>query len=169
MSKQNDLRNIDGADSDVTIGQFIGRMMDVRGITVEEMAERLGISRQAIDYWRSGQSDPSPRRYGDIAEILGISVEELVARRMQPLENQAESRIRKELNSLSESLSSNIVTLLGVVVVVSCAVNLVSTTILFDFDQFELARLALWYIVNLVLIGVSSYIVFVVAKRPAKR
>ena len=49
-----------------------------RGLTQEELAEALFVSRTAISKWESGTSDPSTSNLFALAKLYGISVEELL-------------------------------------------------------------------------------------------
>ncbi len=48
------------------------------GMTQELLAERLGVSRQAVSKWEMGQSDPSTANLLALAQFFGVSVEELL-------------------------------------------------------------------------------------------
>ena len=47
-------------------------------MTQEFVAERLGVSRQAVSKWENGTSDPSTSNLLALAKLFGISVEELL-------------------------------------------------------------------------------------------
>lgn len=47
-------------------------------MTQEFVAERLGVSRQAVSKWENGTSDPSTSNLLALAELYGISPEELL-------------------------------------------------------------------------------------------
>ena len=48
------------------------------GMSQEELAEKLGVSRQAVSKWESGASDPSTANLIAIAELYGVSAEEIL-------------------------------------------------------------------------------------------
>ena len=52
-------------------------------MTQEELAEQIGVSRQAIAKWESGESVPDIERCRLIADTLQISLDELVGRAPQ--------------------------------------------------------------------------------------
>ena len=52
-----------------------------RGMTQEELAEKVGVSRQALAKWESGETVPDIDRAALTAEILGLSLEELVEKK----------------------------------------------------------------------------------------
>ena len=49
-----------------------------RGFSQEDLAERLGVSRQAVSKWETGTSDPSTSNLLALAKLYGISPEELL-------------------------------------------------------------------------------------------
>ena len=48
------------------------------GMSQEELAEKLGVSRQAVSKWESGASDPSTMNLMALAKLFGVSAEELL-------------------------------------------------------------------------------------------
>lgn len=54
-------------------------------LTQEELAERVGISRQAIAKWESGETMPDLERSRILAEIFGVSLDDLA--NYEPEEN----------------------------------------------------------------------------------
>ena len=47
-----------------------------KGLSQEELAFRLGVSRQSVSKWESGQSTPELERIIEIADLFGISLDE---------------------------------------------------------------------------------------------
>ena len=47
-------------------------------MTQEFVAERLGVSRQAVSKWENGSSDPSTSNLMALAKLYGVSVEEIL-------------------------------------------------------------------------------------------
>ena len=47
-------------------------------MTQEFVAERIGVSRQAVSKWENGTSDPSTSNLFALAKLYGVSVEELL-------------------------------------------------------------------------------------------
>ena len=48
------------------------------GMSQEELAEKLGVSRQAVSKWESGASDPSTANLLALAKLYGVPAEELL-------------------------------------------------------------------------------------------
>lgn len=57
------------------------------GLSQEELADRLEVSRQAVSKWEMGQSAPDPEKIVRMSELFGISTDELL--REQPAQNAA--------------------------------------------------------------------------------
>lgn len=49
-----------------------------RGLSQEELAEMLGVSRQAISKWESGQTYPEIEKIVTLSEIFGVTMDSLV-------------------------------------------------------------------------------------------
>lgn len=52
----------------------------LRGLTQEELAEQLDISRQAISKWENGESVPDADKLVRLGEVLGVSLDELAGK-----------------------------------------------------------------------------------------
>ena len=61
-----------------SLGEAIKAHRTRCGMTQELVAERLGVSRQAVSKWESGTSDPSTSNLLALAKLFGVSVEELL-------------------------------------------------------------------------------------------
>ena len=61
----------------MTIGERIRRLRQEKGLTQEAVAAALGISRQAIAKWESGQSTPSTDNLLKLAELFRVSLADL--------------------------------------------------------------------------------------------
>lgn len=48
-------------------------------MTQEFVADRLGVSRQAVSKWENGTSDPSTSNLLALAKLYGVSPEELLS------------------------------------------------------------------------------------------
>ena len=49
-----------------------------RGLTQEQLAETLNVSRQSVSKWESGAADPSTSNLLALAKLFGVSAEELL-------------------------------------------------------------------------------------------
>ncbi len=61
-----------------TLGERIAEKRKARGLKQDELAERLGVSAQAVSKWENDISCPDIMTLPQLAEILGCSIDELL-------------------------------------------------------------------------------------------
>lgn len=66
------------AEQAKTLGETLKRRRTACKMTQEFVAEALGVSRQAVSKWESGQSDPSTTNLLALAKLFGVRPEELL-------------------------------------------------------------------------------------------
>lgn len=64
------------------LGKTISTLRKNRGMTQEELAGRLGVSAQAVSKWENDISCPDIYTLPQLADILGVSVDELLSGRI---------------------------------------------------------------------------------------
>ena len=62
-----------------TLGKRIGALRREKGLKQDELAEKLGISPQAVSKWETDQTCPDISLLPALAKILGVSVDELLS------------------------------------------------------------------------------------------
>ena len=62
-----------------TLGKRIGALRREKGLKQDELAEKLGISPQAVSKWETDQTCPDISLLPRLAKILGVSVDELLS------------------------------------------------------------------------------------------
>ena len=62
----------------MTIGEMIRTKREEQGMTQQELAQKLYVSRQTVSRWESGSRCPDLMTAKKIAAILGMSLDELV-------------------------------------------------------------------------------------------
>ena len=62
----------------VTLGERIKNQRSRAGLSQERVAELVGVSRQSVTKWESGQSAPSTENLFRLAEIFGTTVDMLL-------------------------------------------------------------------------------------------
>ena len=68
-----------------------------KGLTQSELAEKLGITNKAVSKWETGEAMPDTAQLLPLAEILGVSVDELLRGERKSAEGKAESEEHDEL------------------------------------------------------------------------
>ena len=61
------------------LGENIRKLRTQHKFSQEYLAEKLGVSRQAVSKWETGQTEPTVRNLVELARLFEISVSELVA------------------------------------------------------------------------------------------
>ena len=66
------------------------------GLTQEQLAEQLNVSRQAITKWESGQSLPDIENLKEISYIFSVSIDSLIG----DIETKSTSKINKKIDDI---------------------------------------------------------------------
>lgn len=95
-------------------------------ITQEELADKLGVSRQSVSKWETGEAYPETDKLISLCEAFGISLDDLLRKDMPSAEKEANTVGKSEffahMNKFSKSISSGIFLILaGVAVCVALA------------------------------------------------
>jgi len=61
-----------------TVQKNIKKYRENKGITQEQMAEALNVTRQAISNWETGRTEPDIDTLQRLSDYLGITIEELI-------------------------------------------------------------------------------------------
>ncbi|MBQ8216186.1 MAG: helix-turn-helix transcriptional regulator [Clostridia bacterium] len=67
-----------------TMGELICSLRKEKGMTQRELAEKLNVTDKAVSKWERDASYPDTGSLPALAEILGVSVEELLGAKKQP-------------------------------------------------------------------------------------
>ena len=60
------------------LGEKIWRLREKRGLSQEEFAERLGVSRQTVSNWENDRATPDAYKLKLLCEVLCVSADELL-------------------------------------------------------------------------------------------
>lgn len=63
----------------MTIGSRIQAMRKERGMSQEELANKLSVSRQTVSQWETGQTAPSIDNIYTLKDIFGVSFDALMS------------------------------------------------------------------------------------------
>ena len=63
----------------VEIAQRLAAMRREKGYSQEELANRLGLSRQAVSKWESGATQPELSKLIELSKLYSVSVDELLS------------------------------------------------------------------------------------------
>ena len=96
-----------------TLGMMISSLRKEKGMTQLELAEKMGVTDKAVSKWERDLSYPDLNSIPKLAEIFGVSVEDLMQNR---LESQREEK--KDITPLVHMILKAIALSMGVSVVV---------------------------------------------------
>ena len=104
-----------------------------RGLTQEELAIRVNVVRQTVSKWEKGLSVPDADMLQKIAEVLEVSVSQLLGREEEPEKDRNE--VAEQLSRINEQLairnrrSKRIWTIVGVVLASWILVNVIAVVL----------------------------------------
>jgi transcriptional regulator with XRE-family HTH domain len=67
----------------MNIGSRLAFLRDQRGLTQEELASSLGISRAALSHYEKNRREPDTETLGKVADLFQVSIDYLVGRTSQ--------------------------------------------------------------------------------------
>lgn len=91
----------------VKIGKFISELRRERGLTQEQLAEKLGISNKTISRWENGNYMPPVEMLMELSKFFEVSINELLSgQRLNEIEARtaAEENLKSVLSDSSFSL-----------------------------------------------------------------
>lgn len=77
----------------MTLGEKICTLRTGKGLSQEDLAQRLEVSRQSVSKWETGQSVPDLEKIIKLADLFGVSVDELVREGERPQLPQPETKV----------------------------------------------------------------------------
>ena len=72
-----------------TIGRFIAALRKASGMTQRDLAERLGVSDKSVSRWERDEGAPDLSILPVLAEIFGVTCDELLRGKRRPPEERA--------------------------------------------------------------------------------
>ncbi len=63
----------------MTLGEKIWRAREAKGLSQEQLAEALDVSRQTISNWENDKATPDAVKLGLLCKALGVSADEMLA------------------------------------------------------------------------------------------
>lgn len=130
------------------IGVFISEMRKQKGLTQQELADKLHLSNRAISKWECGKGIPDSSVMMELCDVLGISVNELLSGETLSGENyiakanenvialmqEPEKTYKKELLSMIRSVVCGVIFLLFIVFCI--CLNIMGAAQALDYIDF---------------------------------
>lgn len=83
-----------------TFGQRLARLRKFKGLTQEELADKVGVSYQAVSKWENNISLPDISLLSTLADIFNVSVDELLGRYDNPRVEMIDENCLKDINKM---------------------------------------------------------------------
>lgn len=146
--------------NDYNFGNFLCMLREQKGMTQAELAQQLSVTPAAVSKWENGESKPRIETLFQLAEILGVTAEELMAGKFLEIEKAGENefealRVRYEYLSRINTLLTVSVRIKRVVaflidailtfsafMVISCIIDAVWTLVFGEESDFDTGLLA---------------------------
>lgn len=77
----------------MTLGEKICTLRTGKGLSQEELAAKLEVSRQSVSKWETGQSVPDLEKIIKLADLFGVNVDELVREGERPQPPKPETKV----------------------------------------------------------------------------
>lgn len=90
------------------LGVTLNRLRRARGMTLEQVAVELGVSKPTVWAWEKGKARPLPERIGAIAAVLGVSEDELAESTTQADEAMVVEDCRQRIAAAHRTAPENI-------------------------------------------------------------
>ena len=100
-----------------TLGTMIAELRKQHGMTQQELAEKMGVTDKAVSKWERDLSCPDINSIPELAEILGVSVEDLMQ-----VKKEAEAPVSK-VAEIMELAPKAVAMAMGVAVTVLTILN----------------------------------------------
>ena len=100
-----------------TLGTMIAELRKQHGMTRMELAEKMGVTDKAVSKWERDLSCPDINSIPNLAEILGVSVEELIQSKIE-----AEAPVSKLSEIMAVALKA-VAMAMGIAVTVLTVLN----------------------------------------------
>ena len=86
-----------------SIGRKISELRKQKNMTQMELADKMNISFQAVSNWERGNSMPDISKLPELAEILGVTIDELLGKKSELIENIIDNKTEEYLENNSVS------------------------------------------------------------------
>lgn len=97
-----------------SFGNMVAALRKEKGMTQLELAEKMGVTDKAVSKWERDLSFPDVSSIPKLAELLGVSVDEL----MQVKAESKEEPIKKKIDEIVDLAFKGVALAMGIAVVV---------------------------------------------------
>lgn len=148
-----------------TMGEFLAILRKSKGMTQQDAADRLGVSNKTVSSWETGASSPDISLLPAIAELYGVTCDELLrGERISPAEppQATEQKREKALAHLLARYKNNVS--VAAMISYGLAVLAALLTLILAFAAFQ-SRLG--FFIGLILLAASLFVTLLACRRSA--
>ena len=148
-----------------TIGGFIAALRKARGMTQQEVADRLNVSNKAVSRWERDECAPDLSLIPAIAELFDVTCDELLKGERifsEPQREKSEPKVEKQIKALVNRAISRFKTL----ILISFALSAVGLVCMFGIS-YGFYRSSIAFAV-MMLFEVASFVVAAIAVNKLK-
>ena len=145
----------------IKIGKFILNCRKEKGLTQEQLAEKLGVTSKSISRWENGKTMPDYSLLKDLCNELDINVNELLSGekiKVNDYMNKSEEnliKLRKQIDKRKKVLTIISYVFMGIIIV-AFILNMVLNRIFSDDRHWNIIRYTFLYS------GITLFIVSIV-------
>ena len=99
----------------MSIGERLYNLRKERGLSKEDLANELGVSRQTVSKWETGESTPDFDKIVPICNYYGITSDELISGKQNIVEAQKENKKAKFARNIAISVALYILSLVAII------------------------------------------------------
>lgn len=132
------------------------RMLE-KGLTAKKLAEECGVTEQTVNNWRNGTIPKSSLK--TVAEVLDLSIEELLTGRLQALDGKAESRLERKIKVLSRTTGTSACIIIGLMMMFVALYITGTVNLLFGAQLEHSVGYFAWAVVSAVFVFGGAYLV----------
>ncbi len=81
------------------VGRIIAELRKEHNMTQLELADRMGISFQAVSNWERGNSMPDISKLPELAELFGVTIDQLLGERSEIIERAARGNMKEHFEN----------------------------------------------------------------------
>lgn len=155
----------------VDVGQFISARRQELGLTQKQLAEQLHVTDKAVSKWERGQGYPDISTLPLLAEVLGVSIDEMLSGSQDSLHDAPVIEVKDMMQTIREVDSQRmervarwcwlIVTLAGLVAILVCGICNYAIDGGFTWSLYPMASVVFaWLIITPVLLCKRRRIAF---------
>ena len=144
-----------------TIGQFIAVLRKANGMTQQDLADRLNVSNKAVSRWERDESAPDITLIPALAELLGVTCDELLkGERITYSENveKREVKVEKQVKALIHREITKYKTMMWIAAafsIVGAIIMLILENILFGLKDACFAVMLLFEVVAFAIVTIA--------------